>query len=364
VTPRERFLKTLRFEEGDRIPTFTTLTPQVAQKLGDVLHLPLELEDSFLSTRISHTQILLHLGNDAVAIGPGRGTHGATKVQEDGTCIDEFGLVYQRIGFYDEVIKRPLAEAETPEDILRYPLPSAFDPQRWVKAASQVEKYAPQYAIIGDLEATIFELSWNLVGMEKFLVDLVLEQPYVFTLLDRILEEYALPCGQKMIDLGIDILWAGDDFGTQKGMLIAPEVFRKHFKPRYQYLFQTWKRSNPDLYIAYHSCGSVAPIIPDLWEIGLDILNPIQPQAREMDLAKLKKEWYGKLVLFGGVDEQTVLPFGSSRDVKEEVKRRIHAAGKGGGYIIAPSHNIQPDTPIENILAYFEAIREFGQYPL
>lgn len=364
MTPRERFLKAIHFEEGDRAPTFTTLTPQVAEKLGQILQLPLELEDSFLSTRISHTQILLHLGNDAVGIGPGRGTNGATRVQEDGTLLDEFGLVYRRVGLYDEAVKRPLEDAETVEDILRYPLPSALDPQRWQKAEEQIHKYFSSYAVIGDLEATIFELSWNLVGMEKFLMDLALEKPYVLVLLDRIMEEYALPCGRKMIALGVDVLWAGDDFGTQKGMLVSPETFRRHFKPRYQYLFQTWKRENPELRIAYHSCGSILPIIPDLFEVGVDILNPIQPQAWGMNLAKLKKEWHGRLVLFGGVDEQEVLPFQSPPKVKEEVKRRILEAGHGGGYIVAPSHNIQPDTPIENILAYFDAIKEFGQYPL
>ncbi|NSW75659.1 MAG: hypothetical protein HPY68_02570, partial [Candidatus Atribacteria bacterium] len=364
MMPRERFLKAIHFEEGDRVPTFTTLTPQVAAKLGEILGLPLELEDSFLSTRISHTQILLRLGNDAIGIGPGRGTNGATRIKQDGTLIDEFSLMYRRIGFYDEIIKRPLENAETPEDIFSYPLPLALDSKRWERTTVQIQTYSSSYAVIGDLEATIFELSWNLVGMEKFLIDLALEKKYIFTLLDRILEEYALPCGQKMVELGIDVLWAGDDFGTQKGMLISPEAFRKHFKPRYQYLFQKWKKANPDLRIAYHSCGSVFPIIPDLVEIGLDILNPIQPQAVGMNLERLKKEWHGKLVLFGGVDEQEVLPFKNPGEVKEEVRRRIQEAGKGGGYIVAPSHNIQPDTPIENIFAYFEAIQEFGRYPL
>ncbi|MCX7668142.1 MAG: hypothetical protein N2Z84_04345, partial [Atribacterota bacterium] len=105
MTPRERFLKAIHFEEGDRVPTFTTLTPQVAEKLQDTFGLPLEFEDSFLSTRISHTQILLRLGNDAIGIGPGRGANGATRMQPDGTLIDEFGLVYRRVGLYDEVIK-------------------------------------------------------------------------------------------------------------------------------------------------------------------------------------------------------------------------------------------------------------------
>lgn len=364
MTPRERFLKAVRFEEPDYVPTFTNLTPQVAEKLSTFFNLPLELEDSFLSTRISHTQILLRLGNDAVGVGPGRAKDSATRLRSDGTLVDEFGLVYKRVGLYDEIVERPLACAETSRDVEDYSLPPALDRGRWEKAEQKVRKYASSYAIVGDLEATIFELSWNLVGMEKFLVDLVLERDYVFVLLDRILEEWALPCGRKMVELGVDVLWAGDDFGTQKGMLIAPDFWRTHFKPRYAYLFKSWKRVNPDLKIAYHSCGSIVPIIPDLVEIGVDILNPVQPQAAGMDLSMLKKQWHGKLCLFGGVDEQQVLPFGSPEEVKEEVRRRIQEAGRGGGFIIAPSHNIQPDTPLDNIFAYFEAIREWGKYPL
>jgi uroporphyrinogen decarboxylase len=364
VTPRERFLTALRFQEPDRVPTFTTLTPQVAAALGELFNLPAAPEDSFLSTRISHTEILLRLGNDAVGVGPGRARGLETRVREDGTLIDEFGLVYRRVGFYDEVIQRPLEHADVPADIDAYALPPALDEGRWEKAERMVRQYASSYAIIGDLEATMFELSWNLVGFEKFLVDLSLQKAYVFVLLDRILEEWALPCGKRLIELGVDVLWAGDDFGTQRGMLLAPDFWRKYLKPRYAYLFGEWKRLNPHLKLAYHSCGSIVPIIPDLVAIGVDVLNPIQPQAHGMDLGALKRQWYGKLCLFGGVDEQTVLPFGTPQDVREEVRRRIMEAGVGGGFIIAPSHNIQPDTPVENVLAYFEAVKELGEYPL
>jgi uroporphyrinogen decarboxylase len=297
------------------------------------------------------------LGNDAVGVGPGRGKSKETRLCEDGTLIDEFGFVCKGTEFYDEIIKRPLEEAETADDVLNYPLPEALDTWRWRKAEQMIAKYSSSYAIIGDLEATIFELSWNLVGMEKFLIDLVMKKEYVFTLLDRIQEDYAFPCGKKLVDMGVDVLWIGDDFGTQRGMLISPDFWRKHFKPRYASLISRWKKLNPELKIAYHSCGSIFPIIPDLVEVGVDILNPIQPKAFGMDLARIKRDWYGILCLFGGVDEQEILPFGTPQDVKQEVWKRFQQAGKGGGYIIAPSHNIQPDTPLENVLAYFDAVK-------
>jgi len=147
-------------------------------------------------------------------------------------------------------------------------------------------------------------------------------------------------------------------------MMISPEQWGRVFKPRMQYVFEELKRINPTIKISYHSCGSILPIITDLIEICLDVFNPIQPRAKNMDLGKLKKKFGDRLIFFGGVDEQRVLPFGNTGEVKEEVRLRIAQAGKKGGFIIAPSHNIQPDTPLENIYAYFKAIKKYGTYPL
>ena len=188
---RSRFLKTIHLEEPDRVPTFTTLTPQVAEKIGKELGLPFEPEDSPVSTRISHTEILLQLGNDAVGVGPLREKGRETKKLPDGTSIDEFGIIYQQVGWYDEAIRRPLEQAQSPRDVLNYDLPKALDPARWTLAEKAIAKYKSEYAIIGDLESTFFELSWNLIGLEKFLIDLALEEGYLFTLFDRIIEEYA-----------------------------------------------------------------------------------------------------------------------------------------------------------------------------
>ncbi|GAI13203.1 unnamed protein product, partial [marine sediment metagenome] len=241
-------------------------------------------------------------------------------------------------GLYDEITKRPLADVETVEEVNEFKMPDPLAPGRWDLAEKQIRRYKENFAIMGDLETTIFELSWNLMGMEKFLMDLVMEKPYVLVLIDKVLE-YQLACGKKMVELGVDMICTGDDFGTQKGMMISPELWGRVFKPRMQYVFEELRRIDPTIKIAYHSCGSILPIIPDLIEIGLDVFNPIQPRAKNMDLGKLKKKFEDRLIFFGGVDEQRVLPFGNTGQVKEEVKLRIAQAGKKGGFIIAPSHN-------------------------
>jgi uroporphyrinogen decarboxylase len=192
--------------------------------------------------------------------------------------------------------------------------------------------------------------------MEKLLTDMALGEKYVPVLFDKVME-VNVAIGKKLIEMGADILWVGDDFGSQNGMLINPDMWRMYFKPRIKEMFQEFRSVNPDVKIAWHSCGSIIPIIPDFIEIGLDILNPLQPLAKGMTPEYLKENFGNELVFFGGIDIQNLLPIGTPQEIKREVKRRIEILGKNGGYIIAPAHNIQDDTTIENIEAFFETAK-------
>jgi len=182
-------------------------------------------------------------------------------------------------------------------------------------------------------------------------------KPCIFELMDRVME-FSIKQACQLIELGVDIIWTGDDMGDQNGLIMSPVLWRKIFKPRMQHVFSTFKKLNPDIKIAYHSCGSIRPIIPDLIEIGLDILNPLQPLAKDMDGESLKNEFGEKLSFFGGIDIQQLLPKGTPAEIKAVVKEKMQILGKNGGYILAPAHNIQPDTPIENIIALFDAVKE------
>jgi uroporphyrinogen decarboxylase len=197
--------------------------------------------------------------------------------------------------------------------------------------------------------------------MEQLLMDMMAEKDFVNAFLDDLMRWIDV-AGSKMVSLGVDIIWIGDDFGTQDRMLVSPDLFREFFKPRYASLFSKWKAMNPRVKIAFHSDGNIYPILADLVEIGLDILNPVQPKS--MDPARIKSDFGKHLTLWGTVDIQEVLPFGTEADVANEVRLRIQTAGRGGGLIIAPAHNIQPDTPIENILAFYAAAKKHGRYPL
>lgn len=359
MNSRERFLEAIKGGNPDRTPIVANLTIQVAEKLAKELNLEVGMVDSFLATRISHRDILLELGNDAVLVAGTRALNKKTFKKENGNVVDEWGLEYRTVGLYDEAVVRPLSECESVEDLEKYDFPDPLAIGRWDFAEESVNKYKNDYGIIGDLEACIFELAWNLVGMEKFMMDLATEEEYIDVLLDKI-TDFSTTCGLKMIELGADMIWTGDDLGTQAGMMISPNMWRETFKPRLQKMFATFKEANKDIKIAYHSCGAISSIIEELAEIGLDVINPLQPLATGMELGNLYQKYKEKLIFFGAIDVQEVLPNGSIEDVKAEVLRCINATEGGKRYIIAPSHNIQPDTPIENVYAFFQAAKDYG----
>lgn len=359
MTKRERFISAMNNRRPDRVPVFASLTPQVAKVLGEMFHLPYEPEDSFLSTRISHVEILNRLGNDAVCVGALRET--PTKDMGNGIAVDEFGIEYKTVGLYSEAVKRPFANASSVKEIEEYSFPDPLAAQRYTLAAGNINKYKNEYAIIGDLEATVFELAWNLTGLEDFLVGMYMGEAHIEAIMDKCMI-FNMRIAEKLVDLGCDMIWLGDDVGTQNNMMVSPDIYRTHLKPRLKRVIQAIKAKSSDVKVAYHSCGAITAVIPDLIDAGIDILNPIQPLATGMNLGALKKEYGKDIAFFGGVDVQNVLPGGSVADVKNEVKIRIEQAAENGGYILAPAHNIQPDTPVENILAMYEAVIEYGTY--
>ncbi|MFC2124342.1 uroporphyrinogen decarboxylase family protein [Bacteroidota bacterium] len=355
---RERVLLTINHKQPDHPPAFATLTPQMAKMLSDYMGLPYEEPiDSLLSTRISHTGLLTKLGNDLIGVAACYPDTYPTKVLEDGTLRNEWGMQFKDSGLYNEFYKYPLDHAVAVREIIDYPFPEVEAHGRFDFSSKQITKYKTDYPIIGDLETSIFETAWYLVGLEKFLIDMIMENKYIDSLLDKIMD-INIGIGKKLIQLGVDIIWCGDDFGSQHGMIMDPENWRSVFKPRIGHMFKEFRRINPEIKIAWHSCGSILPIIPDFIELGLDILNPLQPLAQGMKPEFLKSEYGKDLVFFGGIDVQELLPNASADAVKKEVIRVCQIYGEGGGFIAAPAHNIQPDTPVANVLAMYEGIRE------
>ena len=185
-------------------------------------------------------------------------------------------------------------------------------------------------------------------------MDFVLNPELTNRILD-IPDHYHRTAAKKLTEMGVDMIWIGDDMGGQQAMVISPQMWRTYFKPRMVRFISELKQINPELKVAYHSDGNIIPIIPDLIEIGLDILNPIQPAC--MDPAMIKKQFGEHLCFWGTIDEQNTLPFGSPEEVRQEVVTRLKTVGSNGGLIIGPTHHVQLDTPFENFWAMVDTIR-------
>jgi uroporphyrinogen decarboxylase len=201
----------------------------------------------------------------------------------------------------------------------------------------------------------IFELNRHVYVIDNPIH--MMEVEYINPLLDKI-QSIHTEYGKKMIQLGADVLWCGDDFGSQTSLMMDEDTFRRIFKYRIKEIFTEYKKTNPNIKLAWHSCGAVKQLIPDFIDVGLDILNPIQPLAKGMEPQQLKDEFGKDLIFFGGICVQDLLPNGTPEEITTEVNRRAEILGEDGGYIIAPAHNIQEDTSIENILSLFEAVKK------
>jgi len=277
--------------------------------------------------------------------------------------VDEWGIASVSGSMYHFVRSiHPMRNLSLKKEILDYPFPDIKASYRYKHLRSKVKQLKRRdLAVTGELYCTIFETAWGLRGMDNLLVDFLINPDLVKTLLD-ILVDIRCEQAKRFTEAGVDILRLGDDVGSQKGMLMSPEVWRKWLKPGLEKVIKSAREVNPEIHIFYHSDGYIEPIIPELIEIGVDILNPVQPEC--MDPAKLKREYGYKLAFWGTVSCQRTMPFGTPEDVINEVKLRIKTVGENGGLLIAPTHILEPDVSWENVLAFFEGVKKYGRYDI
>ncbi|MGD8858001.1 MAG: uroporphyrinogen decarboxylase family protein [Chloroflexota bacterium] len=358
---RDRVLTALHHKEPDRCPMQISFTPEFAARIkrelaldDAALHNPHGGGNTYIIERRLDEDLLL------TSVGWANSYYASESYDQVGdSYTDEWGVVWRSVpyetrfgtGHYTEMVGHPLAEDEAIE---RYRPPDPNRPELYLEAERVLDAYQDEYWIVGVTVTTIFETAWALRGYEKTLMDLALNPDYVERLFD-IPFHYHLTAAKKLTELGVDMIWLGDDIGSQDRLLISPATWRRFLKPRMATFIETLKGINPRLKIAYHSDGDISPLIPELIEIGLDVLNPIQP--RSMDPAVVKKTYGKNLCFWGSIDEQHTLPFGSPADVEREVIQRLGSIGQGGGLIIGPTHHVQLDTPLANFWAMANTIR-------
>lgn len=380
MNSRERLLTTLDHREPDRIPfdlgsTQVTGIHAVAyRRLRAYLNLPPvepAMCDAVQQLALPDDDVIEYLGVDVRGLFP-LNSHNWNVVDAEAgeywAYRDEWGVTHhrpRRDGLYYSIVKSPLDRPRlTCADVLAHPWPDTAAPQRIAGLRERATAYRAQgkAVMIKGVLAGIFEMAQRVRGMQNLLMDMASDEALSGVLLDKMVElklafwEMALP---QLADV-VDVVSEADDYGTQTSQLISPRMFRRLIKPRLQVLFARIKQLAPGARLFFHSCGNVRPLVPDFIELGVDILNPIHVTAAGMEPAALKRD-FGRDVAFwgGGVETQRVLPFGTPQDVKDNVRRNLDALAAGGGYVFNTVHNIQADVPPENVVAMWEALREY-----
>jgi len=356
MTHRDRVAMALAHEMPDRCPMQISFTPEFADRLREEMavkgikaHNPHGGGNTYILEQVLDEDMLL------TSVCWANAYYGAT-----GDYIDEWGVGWHSISYqtrfgsgrYTEITSHPLADDDA---ISRFRTPDPNRDTLYTDAAAVLHDFRDEYWIVGAVPTTIFETAWALRGFDQLLVDLISDPDLAGAILDIPLS-YHTATAKRLVDMGVDMIWLGDDVGTQRGMLLAPTLWRTFLKPRLASIIATIKTANPACKVAYHSDGDVMEIIPELIEVGIDILNPIQPAC--MNPAEVKAKFGDHLCFWGGIDEQYTLPFGTPAEVSSEVQDRLATLGKGGGLIIGPTHHVQLDTPMENFWAMVETIRK------
>lgn len=352
MNSKERVLAAAQRQRTDRPPSGLRCTPEAWEALRG--HLGVETNNEVLDALdVDLRWIYLPF--------KGPKERSAIPLGSEGTDFWGCGIRKVETAFntYFEFDYHPLAEANCVEDVENHSWPKVgwWDYSAITTAIQEANKKEPRAIMF--FAGGAFETPWYLRGFEKLMMDLY-QAPEVSQAICSKVEQYYRERALRVIEVAngqVDIIGSGGDVGTQRGMLLSPEIWREKIKPYSSSLISTFKQMGFTTF--YHSCGSCVPIIEDLIEAGLDFLDPIQVTATGMKPEELFPKFGDRLSFHGAIDEVELLPHASAKEVYEETRRVIDILGANGGYVVAPSHQVQGDTPPENVVAIFEAVRDY-----
>ncbi|MBI5395534.1 MAG: hypothetical protein HZA91_09590 [Verrucomicrobia bacterium] len=333
TTPRDRVWQAIRHVQPDRVPYHFTFTVPARQKI----------EAHFGTTDLDRA-----LGNHAVKYRS-RGPYSFEEVRP-GYLRDEFGVVWNRtvdkdIGVVDEYQLKD-------RTLAGYRFPDPRDPRRYAALPAFIEANAGRFRYYS-LGFSLFERAWSLRSMTELLVDMLEAPRFVDELFDAIVE-FDLAVLDEVLKHDVDGVLFGDDWGQQQGLIFGARLWRRFIKPRLAVLYGRVKRA--DKAVLIHCCGKVQELFPELIELGLNVFNPFQPEV--MDPYEMKRQFGRELAFYGGMSVQRLLPYGTPQQVRDEARRLMDEVGRDGGLILAPSHDMPGDIPLENMLAFIDAVRE------
>ncbi len=385
MNSRERIFKALNHQEADRVPfdlagtTWTGITKtayiNLIKHLGRNESAPL-WSDVIQQIIIPSDEMFNIMNVDTRGVFPltSHNWDVYSKLKDAGDYFeyfDEWGFTHHfpKNGYWFSLVKHPMdaVDFENSNLIENYAWPAAGNTERFVGMRKKALQFKNQEKIVitKGLCAGLFEMHQRVRGMENAMLDPFLFPENSDKLIGK-LADLKIEFWDALLDeIGdvIDIVGEGDDYGTQQSQLISPEQFRENYKPHFKRILSFIKSKSPHVKIMFHSCGNVRPIIPDLIEMGVDILNPVHITATGMEPFQLKKDFGDDIVFWGGgVDTQYVLPSGTLQEITDDVKRNIDALAPGGGFVFSAVHNIQAEVPPQNIVSMIEALSNFGKY--
>lgn len=351
MTNRENFLALVRRQGYERIPVEFVLCPH----LQEVCKEKLGAEDyqeyfGFPWRRVDDLRLKDHDTEKYRKFYQ-------TPLAEDAD-IDEWGVGHEKSpnSMHMTRMRHPLEDMETIEEIRSYPYPDYAQADGSHQKAQVESIKARDLIALGDMQMTIWECAWYMRSMEQLFCDMMDENEIAEFLFDKVTEQSIIRA-LSYVKAGVDVLFLGDDIGMQHTIMMSEELYCRWIKPRLKKLIDIVKAENPDVVIFYHSCGFVEPFIPHLIEAGVEVLNPIQSEC--MDFEEIHRKYGDKISFHGTIGTQTVMPFGTPEEVKKAVWRNLDIAGEKGGLMVTPTHMLEPEVPLENILAYVEACRTY-----
>lgn len=342
MNSKQRVQAALERKPVDRVPVYMWFHPSTADRIAEMLDIPVAYLGKAMGNDVQQTWV-----NNNYAM------EGIVHETDGESHTDIWGIKWVKQYFFNQIESYPLDTASM-QEVLAYEFP--YEHMDFLLGLMDPVLAAREDTFIGcDVSPCAFEMYWRLRGMENALVDMASEPEFANTMLSRCVDFSIELSERACAGMPLDWLWTGDDVAWQFSMIMSPETWRSLIKPHLARVFAVGRKYN--LWVAYHCCGALRPIIPDLIEIGMDVLNPVQANCPRMDPLELKAEFGDQLTFMGGLDTQNMLPNGSVAEVRRETDRLIEGMTAGaGGYILAASHTIPPETPDDNIFAMYEQV--------
>ncbi|MFH1566876.1 MAG: uroporphyrinogen decarboxylase family protein [Gemmatimonadota bacterium] len=340
MNPRQRVHAALRRQPVDRVPIFMWFHPDTARILGRALQIP--------PGRVSEA-----MGDDVrqAWVSNNHCMEGIVHRRDGEGHVDPWGVAWVKEGPFNQIRRSPLEDAGEGE-VRAYDHPHD-KADELLANMEPVVALGDRYFVGCDVSPCLFEMVCRVRGMERAILDLAARPDLARHQLERA-AAFALHLSEVACQrYPLDWLWTGDDVAGQQAMMLSPEMWREMVAPHLARIMAVGKGHG--LWVAYHSCGAIRPIIPDLVEMGLDVLNPVQSTCPGMDPVELKREFGDRLAFMGGVDTQYLLPHGTEAEVRHQTERLLaQMTAGGGGYILAASHTVPPETPLANVFALYE----------